>query len=114
MHAVSVLCRSKSVYFIIFRHTNVFCSFTAQNVILWYRCGTDAVSLKNGIDSIFIKHGSIHLEPNDYTNKFKGCTCDRASVNFGGRTRLMTRLATNRPRLSKIHCVELAVKHAIN
>ncbi|XP_057298427.1 uncharacterized protein LOC130629293 isoform X1 [Hydractinia symbiolongicarpus] len=44
--------------------------------------GTDAALLKNGIDSIFMEHGSIHLDPNTYTNKFVGCISDGASINF--------------------------------
>ena len=45
------------------------------------------------------------------------CTSDGASVNFGAKTGLMTRLPVQRPWMIKIHCVnyyvELAIKGAI-
>ena len=79
--------------------------------------GTDAESLKNGIDSIFLENGSIPLDPLNYQNNVIGCTSDGASVNFGRISGLMTRLSENRPWLIKIHCtnhrIELAVKDAI-
>ena len=79
--------------------------------------GTDAESLKNGIDGIFGENGSIPLTPADYHTKFIGCTSDGASVNFGRKTGLMTRFAEHRGWLIKIHCanhrIELAVKDAV-
>ena len=80
--------------------------------------GTDAESLKNGIDNIFDEdEGAIPLTPNDYRLKVIGCTSDGASVNFGRISGLMTRLGEDRPWLIKIHCanhrIELAVKDAI-
>ena len=78
--------------------------------------GTDAESLKKE-DNIFGETGAIPLETNVYRHKLVGCTSDGASVNFGAKTGLMTRLAVDRPWLVKIHCiihrVELAVKDAI-
>ena len=79
--------------------------------------GTGAESLKNGIDHIFQESGAIMLNPEDYQMKLIGCTSDGASVNFGRKSGLMTRLSTERPWLIKIHCsnhrIELAMKDAI-
>ena len=76
--------------------------------------GTDADSLKKGIDSIFSGDGRIPLD--DYLTKLVGITSDGASVNTGRINGLMTQLAEERPWLIKIHCanhrVELAVKDA--
>ncbi|XP_057295467.1 zinc finger protein 862-like [Hydractinia symbiolongicarpus] len=78
--------------------------------------GTDAESLRNGIDGIFNQEGFIPFKPEDYRLKMIGCTSDGASVNFGRKSGLMTRLSETRPWLVKIHCsnhrVELAVKDA--
>ena len=79
--------------------------------------GTDAESLKNGIDGIFGENGSIPLTPADCHTKFIGCTSDGASVNFCKKTGLMTRFVEHRGWLIKIHCtnhrIELAVKDAV-
>ena len=67
--------------------------------------GTDAESLKTGIDSIFAQDGFPPLdETTDYTKKFVGATADGASVNFGHISGLLTRLEVSRPWLLKIHC----------
>ena len=67
--------------------------------------GTDAESLKTGIDSIFAQDGLLPLdETTDYTKKFVGATADGASVNFGHISGLLTRLEVSRPWLLKIHC----------
>lgn len=81
--------------------------------------GTDASSLKNGIDSIFDEtNGQLKLDAESYSTKIIGCTSDGASVNFGRKSGLMTRMASTRPWLIKIHCanhrIELAVKDAVN
>lgn len=77
--------------------------------------GTDAQSLKNGIDDIFSPSGLIPLG-DKYQTKIIGCTSDGASVNFGRISGLMTRLSENRPWLIKMHCtnhhIELAVTDA--
>ena len=67
--------------------------------------GTDAESLKTGIDSIFAQGGFLPLDETiDYTKKFVGATADGASVNFGHFSGILTRLEVSRPWLLKIHC----------
>lgn len=77
--------------------------------------GTDAASLKKGIDSIFVEDGSIPVE--NYDSKLVSLTSDGASVNTGRISGLMTRFASERNWLVSIHCinhrVELAVKDAL-
>ena len=74
--------------------------------------GTDAASLKEGIDNIFRDKGidnifrdggRVPLNDNQYKHKVLGCTSDGASVNFGRNTGLIRRLAVDRPWLIKIH-----------
>ena len=76
--------------------------------------GTDADSLRNGIESIFSETG--RLPTPDFQTKLVGITSDGASVNTGRINGLMTQLAEGRDWLIKIHCVnhriELAVKSA--
>ena len=76
--------------------------------------GTDAEALKKGIDSIFDDNGLLPLH--DYNTKLVTCTADGASVNFGAKKGLLTRLNEDRGWLVNIHCanhrVELAVKDA--
>ena len=78
--------------------------------------GTDATSLKKGIDSIF-QTGHFEMTPDGYKTKLVGVTADGASVNFGKNNGLLTKLSTDRDWLLKIHCtnhrIELAVKYAI-
>jgi len=83
--------------------------------------GTDATSLKKGIDSIF-NTGNFEMSPGDYRTKLVSVTSDGASVNFGRNTGLLTQFSANRDWLLKIHyalirCtnhrIELAVKDAI-
>ena len=66
--------------------------------------GTDAASLKKGIDNIFGDIGRVPLKDDQYKHKVVGCTSDGASVNFGRNTGLIRRLAVDRPWLIKIHC----------
>ena len=77
--------------------------------------GTDAASLKKGIDSIFSDEENISVD--QYKEKLVSLTTDGASVNTGHISGLMTRFASNREWLVKIHCVnhlvELAVKAAL-
>ena len=76
--------------------------------------GTDAQSLKAGIDSIFSEDGQIPMA--SFRTKLISITSDGASVNTGKISGLMTRFASDREWLVKIHCinhrVELAVKDA--
>ena len=73
---------------------------------------TDAVSLKNGIDSIFKPKGPLPCE--DYNVKLVALTSDGASVNTGQITGLMTRIANEgREWLLKIHCVNYRVELAV-
>ena len=78
--------------------------------------GTGAEALKQGIDSIFDEEGPLPLP--DYNTKLVSCTADGASVNFGVKTGLLTRLDSDRGWLVNIHCsnlwFELAVKDAFN
>ena len=50
--------------------------------------GTDAESLKKGIDSIFLKDGKIPVT--SYEKKLVSLTMDRTSVNTGRISGLMT------------------------
>ena len=76
--------------------------------------GTDAESLKAAIDHIFAEDGSIPIK--EYNEKLVSVTADGASVNTGKLSGLMTRFASTRVWLVRIHCVnhriELAVKDA--
>ena len=56
--------------------------------------GTDAESLKKGIDSIFLKDGKIPVT--NYETKLVSLTTDSASVNTGRISGLMTRFALKR------------------
>ena len=77
--------------------------------------GTNAESLKAGIDGIFGPSANIHL--GDYQTKLVSCTADGASVNMGHISGLLTRIGRERDWLLKIHCsnhrIELAVKAAL-
>ena len=77
--------------------------------------GTDAESLKRGIGDFFEGDGCFKI--GDYETKLVSMTSDGASVNFGKKTGLMTRMSENRVWLIKIHCanhrIELAMKDAI-
>ena len=79
--------------------------------------GTDVESFEKGITHIFRDAGSIPLDVEDFKMKLVCCTSDGASVNFGAKTGLMTRLSVQRPWVIKIHCtnhrVELAIKQAL-
>ena len=79
--------------------------------------GTDAESIEKGITHIFSDAVSIPLDVKDFKMKLVCCTSDGASVNFGAKTGLMTRLLVQQPWMIKIHCVnhrvELAIKEAI-
>ena len=78
---------------------------------------TGAESLKKGITHIFCDAGSIPLNVKDFKMKLACCMSDGASVNFGAKTGLMTRLSVQRSWMIKIRCVnhhvELAIKEAI-
>ena len=65
--------------------------------------GTDAASLKKGIDNIFGDKGRVPLKDDQCKHKVVGCTSDGASVNFRRNTGLIRRLAVDRPWLIKIH-----------
>ena len=67
--------------------------------------GTDAESLEKGITHIFRDAGSIPFDVEDFKMKLVCCTSDGASVNFGAKTGLMTRLSVQRPWMIKIHCI---------
>ena len=54
--------------------------------------GTDAESLKKGITHIFSDAGSIPLDVEDFKMKLVCCTSGGASVNFGAKPGLTTRL----------------------
>ena len=77
--------------------------------------GTDADSLKKGIDGIF-NNGLFKIY--DYQTKLVSATSDGASVNFGKNCGLLTQLFNNRPWLLRIPCaihrIELALKDAIS
>ena len=77
--------------------------------------GTDAESLKKGIDSIFLEDGKIPVT--NYETKLVSLTKDGASVNTGRISGLMTRFALGREWLVQIHCinhrVEVAIMHAL-
>ena len=66
--------------------------------------GTDAASLKEGIDNVLEDKGRVPLKEDEYKHKIVSCTLDGASVNFGRNTGLMTRLAVDCSWLIKIHC----------
>ena len=77
--------------------------------------GTDAASLKEGIDQIFDKEkGFLRLDSKKYEQSLVGAPADGASVNFGAYNGLLTKTAATRPWLLKIHCsnhrTELAIK----
>ena len=78
--------------------------------------GTDANSIKNGIDSIFSAEGTTALSDDAYKHKVIGCTSDGASVNFGRISGLMKRMANGRDWHISFQCVnhrvELGVKDA--
>ena len=76
--------------------------------------GTDAESLKEAMDNIFSEKGSLPVK--EYNLKLVSVTADGASVNTGKLSGLMTRFASTRIWLVRIHCInsriELAVKDA--
>ena len=77
--------------------------------------GAGAASLKEGIDQIFDREkGFLRLDSKKYEQSFVSATADGASVNFGTYNSLLTKIATTRPWLLKIHCnnhrTELAIK----
>ena len=79
--------------------------------------GTDAESLEKRITHIFSVAGSVPFDVEDFKMELVCCTSDCASVNFGAKTGLMTRLSVQRSWMVKIHCanhrIELAIKEAI-
>ena len=74
--------------------------------------GTDAESLKKGIDSIFLEDGKIPRT--NYETNLVTLATDGASVNTGRISGLMTRFTLGREWLVQIHCInhriELAIK----
>ena len=78
--------------------------------------GTDAESIKKGIDHSFLKE--IGISESSFLNCLVGATADGASVNTGKYRGVLTQLKNERPWLITIHCVnhriELAVKEAMN
>ena len=77
--------------------------------------GTDAASLKKGIDQIFDKQKSfLRYDSKKYEKSLVSATADGASVNFGAYNGLLTKIGATRPWLLKIHCsnhrAELAIK----
>ena len=76
--------------------------------------GTDAKSLEKGITHIFSGTGSIPIDVEDFKMKLACCTSDGASLNFGAKTVLMTRLSIQQPWMVKIHCVNHCVESASN
>ena len=77
--------------------------------------GTDAESLKKGIDSIFLKNSEIPVT--NYETKLVSLTTYGTSVNAGRISGLTTRFALERNWLVQIHCfnhrVELAFKDVL-
>ena len=77
--------------------------------------GTDAESLKKGIDSIFLEDRKIPVT--NYETNLVTLTTDGASVNTGRISGLMTRFALGKEWLVQIHFinhrVELAIKDAL-
>ena len=73
--------------------------------------GTDAESLKKGIDSIFLKDGKIPMT--NYETKLVSLTTDSSSVNTGRILGLMTRFALERDWLVQIHCINHRVKLSV-
>ena len=73
--------------------------------------GTDAESLKKGIDNIFMDDGNIPVA--QYRTKLVPLNIDEANVNTGHISGLMTRFAANREWLVKIHCINHLVELAV-
>ena len=77
--------------------------------------GTDAESLKKGIDSIFLEDGKIPRT--NYETNLVTLATDGASVNTGRISGLVTRFTLGREWLVQIHCInhriELAIKDAL-
>ena len=76
--------------------------------------GTDAISLKKGVDSLF-ESGNVPLL--DYQTKLTSATSDSANMNLGIYSGALTMIKENRPWLITIHCanhrLELALKDAV-
>ena len=76
--------------------------------------GTDALSLKQALDSVF-QMGNIPLE--DYETKLVSATSHGANVNLGIYNGALTMMKHERPWLVTIHCanhrLELALKDAV-
>ena len=88
---------------------------TLSLVEMSYFGGTDAASLKEGIDQIFDKEkGLLRLDSKKYEQSLVSATVDGASVNFGAYNGHLTKIAATCPWLLKIHCsnhrTELAIK----
>ena len=76
---------------------------------------TDAESLKNSVDSVFEKKGN-HPTPislDDYLTKMVSVTADGANVNMGKYNGALTIMATERPWLIVIHCMNHRIKLAM-
>lgn len=76
--------------------------------------GTDATSIKKGIDDAMLN--KLKLNEEVYQYSCVSSTADGASVNFGKYHGVLTQLKETRPWLLTVHCVnhrvELAVKEA--
>ena len=96
------------------RNSSLFCGQSSRNE--WLGRNWCRITWK-GITHIFSDASSIPLDIRDFKMKLVCCTPDDASVNFGTKTGLMTRLSVQRPWMIKIHFVnhriELAIKEAI-
>lgn len=79
------------------------------------RGGATAGSLKQAIDEVYIN--KMKLDGESYKSKLVGATADRASVNTGRFSGVLTRMKSDCPWLITIHCAnhctELAVKEAM-
>ena len=76
--------------------------------------GTNAISLKKGLDSLFESENVPLL---DYRTKLMSATSDGANMNLGIYSGALTMTKENRPWLITIHCanhrLELALKDAV-
>ena len=75
--------------------------FSASLIEIFDWGGTDAASLKKGIDNILEDKGRVPLKEDEHKHKIVNCTLDGASVSFGRNTGLMARLAIDHPWLIK-------------
>ena len=91
-------------------HAGLPCYFVTSLIEMANFGGTDADSIKKGIDNVYLNE--LNLPSGTYEKKVISVTSDGASVNTGIYRGVLTQLKRERPWLTTIHCVNHRIELA--